>query len=240
MTISFEPLQVQSLKDICVSRLEQLILSGELKIGERLPAERDFAAKLGVSRPVLHEALVDLATKGLVTILPRRGVVINDYRKAGSCAILSSLLAYHQGNFDPEFIRSMFAMRMLLETESARLAAVEASEDERIQMQAILRAEETIDRQNLTALVDLDFEFHLLISIASRNMVYPLIINSFKNVYTHFTREFFLKGLTNGVLDKVYEYHRFLVEAILNRNQAEAEQWMMELLAHGEKYLKGE
>lgn len=73
-----EPIQVQSLKAACVQRLEELILSGEWQIGMRLPSERDLAAHLNISRPVLHETLVDLAAKGLVTIEPRRGVFIND------------------------------------------------------------------------------------------------------------------------------------------------------------------
>ena len=68
MQIAIEPLKIQSLKDACVSRLEQLILSGELKIGEQLPSERDFALRIGVSRPVLHAALVELDSKGLVQI----------------------------------------------------------------------------------------------------------------------------------------------------------------------------
>ena len=76
MSATIEPLKVQSLKSACISRLEGLILSGELHIGERLPSEREFAARLEVSRPVLHEALVDLGLKGLVQILPRRGVFV--------------------------------------------------------------------------------------------------------------------------------------------------------------------
>ena len=105
MSLSIEPLQVNSLTGACITRLEELVLSGELRAGERLPAERDLAARLGVSRPVLHEALLDLSAKGLVTILPRRGVVVNDYRKSGSTAILSSLLSYHQGDLDTRFVR---------------------------------------------------------------------------------------------------------------------------------------
>ena len=93
MNTVIEPIQVQSLKEACVARLEQMILSGELTIGERLPSERDFAAKLNVSRPVLHQALVDLETKGLVQIIPRRGVFISDYRRDGSLAMLSSTIS---------------------------------------------------------------------------------------------------------------------------------------------------
>ena len=77
---TLDPLRVQSLKEACILRLESMILSGELKIGARLPSERDLAARLEISRPVLHEALVDLALKGLVRIVPRHGVFINDYR----------------------------------------------------------------------------------------------------------------------------------------------------------------
>ena len=55
MNLPIEPLHVESLKDACIARLEELILSGELKAGERLPAERNLAVRLGVSRPVLPE-----------------------------------------------------------------------------------------------------------------------------------------------------------------------------------------
>ena len=146
MTLSIEPLQVTSLKEACVSRLEELILSGELKAGERLPSERDFAARLGVSRPVLHEALVDLSAKGLVSIQPRRGVVVNDFRTSGSCAILSSLLAYHNGNLDPDFTASLLAMRVLVETETARLAAIHATPDQLRELTEIFNQEQNCDR----------------------------------------------------------------------------------------------
>ncbi len=118
-----DPLRVQSLKEACTLRLESMILSGELKIDARLPSERDLAARLEISRPVLHEALVDLALKGLVRIVPRHGVFINDYRRDGSCAILSSLLSYNNGEFDPQFTQSLFDMRIVIEVECARLAA---------------------------------------------------------------------------------------------------------------------
>jgi GntR family transcriptional regulator, transcriptional repressor for pyruvate dehydrogenase complex len=78
MQTNFETIKIKSIKGVCVARLEDLILSGECKLGERLPAERDFAVQIGVSRPVLHEALVDLDSKGLVQINPRRGVFVSD------------------------------------------------------------------------------------------------------------------------------------------------------------------
>jgi DNA-binding transcriptional MocR family regulator len=87
MNSAITPLRVPSLKEACVQRLEELILSGELKAGEKLASERELALQLGISRPVLHEALVDLAAKGLVAIEPRRGVYINDFRTNGSVAI---------------------------------------------------------------------------------------------------------------------------------------------------------
>jgi len=238
MTLPIEPLQVNSLKSACVARLEELILSGELKVGERLPAERDLAARLGVSRPVLHEALVDLAAKGLVTINPRRGVVVNDFRKSGSMAILSSLLAYHNGEIDPQMVASLLSMRILVETETARLAAEHASAAQLAELRKIVLSELTADRSSITALVDLDFEFHLLISIASENMAYPLILNSFKTVYTHFTTDFYQKTAGSSVVDVVHNYHRHLLQALENRDVQKSVETMKALLEHGEKLLK--
>lgn len=238
MTLPIEPLQVKSLKSACVARLEELILSGELKVGERLPAERDLAARLGVSRPVLHEALVDLSAKGLVTINPRRGVVINDFRKSGSMAILSSLLSYHNGEIDPHLTSSLLSMRILVETETARLAAEHASPTQLAELHQIVQSELAADHSSIAALVELDFDFHLLISIASENMAYPLILNSFKTVYTHFTSAFYQKTAGSDVVDEVHTYHQRLLTALESCDAQKSVEIMKTLLEHGEKLLK--
>jgi len=237
MNLPIEPLHVESLKDACIARLEELILSGELKAGERLPAERDLAVRLGVSRPVLHEALVDLAGKGLVTILPRRGVEVNDFRQSGSMAILSSLLSYHHGEFDPAFTNSLFEMRLLIETETARLAALRATLAQLSRLDEINAAETAADRSESAALTRLDFDFHLQIAVASQNHIYPLILNSFNAVYTHFTGLFFESCHDRPVLEEVFAGHKKITSAIRRHEPDEAAKQMVELLTQGSRFL---
>ena len=91
------PIEAPSLKDVFIERFESLILSGQLQIGQKLPSERELVLRLGVSRPVVHKGLVDLEAKGLVTLIPRVGAVVNDYRREGSLALLNSLVTYQKG-----------------------------------------------------------------------------------------------------------------------------------------------
>jgi len=240
MNSVIEPIQVQSLKEACVTRLEQMILSGELKIGERLPSERDFASRLNVSRPVLHQALVDLEAKGLVQIIPRRGVFISDYRRDGSLAMLSSLLSYHNGQLAPDFGQSLLDMRMLVETETARLASQNRIDQHLAEFQIILEQELEAADNDPQTLTNLDFAFHLAVAIASGNLMYPLILNSFKDVYTNLTGEFFRKHVGSKVVQEVHQYHKELIDAFINQDQESAVQTMIEMLKHGEGYLKGE
>jgi len=240
MEITIEPIQVQSLREASVARLEQMILSGELKIGERLPSERKFAARLNISRPVLHQALVDLEAKGLVQILPRRGVFISDYRQDGSLALLSSLLSYHNGQLSPDLSQSMLDMRLLLETETARLAAIHRTQQQLANFQELLSSELTTLNADSQTLTVLDYRFHLLIAIASSNLVYPLIINSFKEVYTGLTGKFFRQYHGTPVIQAVHDFHQQLVAAIQVQDAGSAVQIMIKMLKHGEAYLKGD
>jgi DNA-binding FadR family transcriptional regulator len=241
MQTAFEPIKIQSLKDACVGRLEQLILSGELKIGEQLPSERDFALRIGVSRPVLHAALVDLDSKGLVQIIPRRGVFVSDFRRSGSLAMLGSLLSYHAGNLDPAFTRSLIAMRLLIETETARLAALNCTAQQLVEFHTLLAEEARAgseaagDPQTLTGL---DFSFHLSIAIASGSLVYPLIINSFKGVYTHLTGGFFSRYCGTPVADAVRQFHAQIVAAFECRDPEAAVNTMTAMLNHGATFLE--
>ena len=231
------PISVESLKEACVHKFEELILSGELHIGERLPSERRLAEKFGVSRPIIHEALVDLSMKGIVTIRPRKGVYINDYANTGSLAMLSTLLSYNEGNIDPQLANSLIEMRMLIETEIARLAAIRLNPIGIQMLEQILIDEVHVGKDNGSVLVELDFKFHLSLAIASGNAIYPMILNSFKSIYTNLTRQFFTHNQGSDVIDEVLSYHKQLVQAIKKSDPALSAYLMAAMLSHGETHL---
>ncbi len=236
MLDSIGPLRAESLKEVFIQRFEKLILSGQLRIGQKLPSERDLAAQLGVSRPVVHEGLVELAVRGLVTMKPRIGTVVNDFRREGSIALLSSLIEYGEGSLDEGLLNSILQMRCLMEVEFARLAALNRSEDHVMEMRSLVDRESELDTFRFSEVIAADFEFHLLVALASGNMIYPLMINSFKSVYTNFTGQFFS---VPGVMLAVRTFHARLVEAIEARDPDKAVALMSEMLKHGEDYLRG-
>ena len=237
MLDSLEPIKTTSLKDIFVTRLEELILSGELKIGQKLPSERDLAEQLNVSRPVVHEGLVELAARGMVTLKPRSGAIINDYRKQGSITLLSSLINYHKGTLEPRLFSSLLEMRIHLETEFALLAAERHTADQLKDLERHLKKEDRAmsEVSDYLYITDLDFDFHLLVAMATGNMIYPMILNSFKQVYTNLSSQFF-KDET--VTRRVFDFHRVLVDKIKAGNSREAALIMKSMLEHGEEALR--
>jgi len=128
-------------------------------------------------------------------------------------------------------------MRLLIEKETARLAAELADKDQIVLLHKILTQELQADRSDLNTLVKLDFDFHLQVAIASKNHIYPLILNSFVAVYTHFTSEFYDLLRFTPVLDEVYAFHKGLVQAIEQHQSDKAVQIMTRLLEHGEQHL---
>ncbi len=229
------PLKNSSLKDQFVQRFEELILSGELKIGQKLPSERELAHKLGVSRPVVHEGIVELASRGLVTLKPRVGTVINDFRKEGSIALLASLINYQKGGLEKRFLESILQLRTLMEIEFARLAAINRTKEHIAILKKINKDEFAADEKNHVSMTDLDFAFHLHIAIATNNMIYPLLVNSFKAVYTNLSGIFFQH---TSEAREVHRFHRELISAIENKNADKAEEIMKAMLEHGEMHLR--
>ena len=99
-------------------QLRVLIRKGEFEVGARLPAERDLAAQLGVSRPTVREALIALEVQGLVEVRPGSGIHVLRRQPAASARKLEPTA------FGPfEIIRA----RQLVECELAALAAAQAT-----------------------------------------------------------------------------------------------------------------
>ncbi|HUV15423.1 MAG TPA: FCD domain-containing protein [Pelolinea sp.] len=231
------PLHVTSVREACIRFLENKILSGEWMIDTRLPSERSLAASLEVSRLILHEAIVDLAAKGLVEIIPRKGAFVSDFRRDGAVGLLSSLMTYQNGELDRDFISGMVDMRLLLETETARLAALNCSESQLAELRGVLEEECKTDLSDDMTLTELDFTFHLIIAIASGNLMYPMIINSFRKVYTRLTGTFFRRYSGQRAISEVFGYHDQLITAVAEKESSKAAEVMRAMLEHGARFL---
>lgn len=230
-----KPLKSESLSDVFIKRFEELILSEKISIGEKLPSERELALQLGVSRSVVHEGLIELEARGLVKMKPRSGSTVNDYRRNGSLTLLNSLVEYSSGTLGPDILKGLLEMRVLFETETAALAAVNRSEEHLAEFRSIIGAEKKADKGDTENILSLDFGFHLTVAISSGNLIYPLMLNSFREVYTNLTREFFKDS---SVVEFVFNNHESFLRAIEKRDEKGAVKIMKKIIAHGEAHLK--
>jgi len=87
--------------------LIQEILSGKYKVNQYLPPERTLAEALGFSRPVVHKAIIRMESKGLVSIVPRQGIRVNDYRVAGKLELLEVLYEMYMWKIDVDMHRAI-------------------------------------------------------------------------------------------------------------------------------------
>lgn len=233
-----QPIKVTSLKEEVVAYFENMILSGKMKPGQRLPPERELAEKLKVSRPIVHEGLVELQAKGLINIVPRKGNFVKDYRKEGTIAILNSLLDYQSTeNLDPEIIANILEFRMDFEVIPAKLAAQKCNDDDIKVFEGIVRSEFDLlsGDHDPSKVAELDYKFHYSIAEASRNIIYPLLINSFRNIYITILTEFYRE---DSVLPKIYELHDEFVKALKNKDSDSAADIMRQILSYGAESLK--
>ena len=141
-------------------QLRTLIASGEFAAGARLPAERDLARQLGVSRPSVREALIALEVEGRVEVRTGSGVYVLD-RSQRSAAPIEAL-----GWGPLELIRA----RRLVEGETAAQAATSARRADR---EAIARAVDDMREQAARGIAPLEADraFHVAIVQAGANTV---------------------------------------------------------------------
>ena len=145
------------------------ILAGRFRVGDRLPAEREFAETFGVSRNVVREAIARLRFEGAVE--PRHGADV---------FVLGSQ-AHSALRIDPEILRdkslftNLFELRAILEVEAAGLAATRRSPKHLTAIKDALQA--LYDSQGSGRSVDADLEFHRAIARASDNVYVATFVN---------------------------------------------------------------
>lgn len=128
--MQFEKLCAPSLKELFIQQLETMILSGKLPVGEKLPAERELAETMQVSRAVINAGIAELARKGFLTIKPRVGTFVADYRRNGTIDTLISIMNYNGGILRDDEIRSILELRLGLDSLAINLCIPKITDDE--------------------------------------------------------------------------------------------------------------
>ncbi len=113
--MDYQKLQAPSLKDLFISQIQNAIISGELKVGEKLPGERELADQMGISRAVVSAGMHELERRGFVKIRSKSGAVVADYIYEGDMETLNAVMQYQGDTFSPESIHSLLELRLAVE-----------------------------------------------------------------------------------------------------------------------------
>ena len=195
--------------------LENEIIYSEKEI-IKLPSEKDLAVQFDVSKTAIREALKVLKERGLVTSKNGEGSFVT---KPDMTSISNSLNRIVK--LDKIDDLDLHELRMILESASARKAAIHANTDEIEKMDELL-IKLTEKAMIPEERIDFDSQFHILIAKSGQNFLMGLFVE----VMTSQLRNFMIKGGYHLDIRKAYNEHKKIVDAIREKNQVKAEQAM--------------
>jgi GntR family transcriptional regulator, transcriptional repressor for pyruvate dehydrogenase complex len=212
-----------------VAHVRELIERGALKPGDRLPAERDLALKVGVSRPTIRAGLRTLAAMGVVRSRHGSGTYIPDGPPAFNTDALSFLAALHGFTRD-----EMYEARRILEVGAAGLAA-ERSTAEQVATLAEEVASLFASMQNPQVFLVHDINFHRGVAAASGNPIVASLVEMVSALYYERRRETAVRASERDLRDAA-EAHRRIYQAIRGRDADTARRAMHDHLMQASRH----
>jgi len=202
-------------EDMVIAKIKELIKSGVLKPGDRLPAERKLALEFGFGRTQIREALHKLEFYGIIKTLPQSGSVINQLDITALDGLIADVLNLQGYDF-----YSLVETRIILEVHSIRMCAERRTEKDLAMIEKahhnFLKYWDTDER------VGYDFAFHRAIAEASHNPVFKalllIITPDIMNIYN--------KERLCAPSTQVVEEHVHMVQAIREQNPEKAVELM--------------
>lgn len=215
----FRAIQPEKVSSAVRRQIEMLILQGVLRPDERLPAERELATKMDVSRPTVREALADLEERGLIAVRPGGGAFVASVLGNAFAPPLIELFATQDvALFD------YIEFRRDLEGVAAAKAAERATETDRAAITSVF--------ERMTAAHDLhkpdeetaaDADFHMAIVEAAHNVV---MLHMARSLYELLRRGVFYNRHATyeeqGSRDKLLDQHRAIYTAVMDADPVAA------------------
>ena len=156
--MEFKKLNAPSLRELFVNELQNMILSGKLEIGSKLPPERELAESMKVSRAVINSGIAELEKKGFLVVRPRIGTFVADYHRDGSLDTLVAIMNYNGGVLKNREVKSVLEARIMFMVEASQFAIDRASDKELLGLQEyVYQMENCTDPEKTASLIFISF-----------------------------------------------------------------------------------
>ena len=177
--MAFRKIDAPSIKELFLSQIEEMILSGELKPGDRLPPERNLADTMGISKTIVHEGIRDLSRMGFVNVESRKGVYVADYTTTGNMDTLFAIIRYRGDMPDTKMLISLLDTRLYLECPALTILAQNHTAEDIAKLEALLAEVHAAISSDDVAFANALFLYRRTIVSLSGNCISPLIMNAF-------------------------------------------------------------
>jgi GntR family transcriptional repressor for pyruvate dehydrogenase complex len=222
----------KKLADSVIEEIKRMVDVGELKEGDKLPNQLEFAAQLGVSRPSLREALHTLTLIGAIEQRPGLGTVI----KSANSTLWAEQLSPHLVS-DAQASLELVEARRFIEVGVVELAVNNATGKDIQKMGKLIDdMTKALKEERPKDYSELDMAFHHQIADASHNRFMLHMFVTIRGLMEQFIRETFT--VIPGLLERSLKFHIGVYENIKERNSAKAVKNMKNHILDIEKALK--
>ena len=177
--MTFRKIDAPSIKELFLSQIEEMILSGELKPGDRLPSERELADTMGVSKTIVHEGIRELARMGFLDVASRKGVYVADYAQTGNLDTLFAIIRYRGGMPDKKMLIDLLDIRVYLECPAIEELALRRNPEDIRKLELLQEDVRNALSSDIQTFATALFAYRKTLAALSGNCISPLIMNAF-------------------------------------------------------------
>ena len=204
----------RTLRERILSAVRTAIVNGQIRPGTRI-MEPELAERFGISRTPVREAIRQLESEGLLSVVPRKGAIV--------------------ASISPQDISNFYELKMILEGHAARLAAKILTENDLAKMETVNRQIETasVRKKDPGHVLDLHDEFHEIFLRACGNDKLHAIVQNLVMQFQQFRIILAMPGRIQGSIRQ----HEEIIEAFRRKDAARAEELVRKNALYGKKLL---
>ena len=222
----FNSISSKKVYEQVIEQIQERILNGELKKGNKLPSERELSEQMNVSRTSIREAIRVLETMGVIESKQGEGNFICTNIEKSLIEPLSMIFKLNDGTW-----QNVLELREVLELQTVKIAATRATEKECMELKSIINEmkKEAGSTYNNKAIVLLDQKFHNKLAAISKNYLIESLFITASKLFEGFIEDAREKIIsTHWSEEALFEKHNAIYEAIKEKNPERAYEKMKE------------